>query len=79
MRMVSRASEVLSPPFLELVRKTANPFISTVRDLAAPRASFYDGKLILVGEALTVYRPHTGISFNPNCPRLLAVSQGFAQ
>ena len=60
----AHAAEVLTPPFLELINKTTEPFISTVNDCAAPRASFLDGKLLLVGEALTLLRPHTGMSFN---------------
>lgn len=58
------AAQVLTPPFLELVNKTTRPFVSTVDDCAAPQASFFDGRLLLVGEALTLLRPHTGSSFN---------------
>ena len=58
------AAQVLTPPFLELVNKTTQPFISTINDCAAPQASFFDGRLLLVGEALTLLRPHTGLSFN---------------
>ena len=60
----NRARHVLNPPFLELVNKTAEPFISTVNDCASTKASFFDGKLLLVGEALTLLHPHTGMSFN---------------
>ncbi|KAL9001809.1 MAG: hypothetical protein Q9188_005223 [Gyalolechia gomerana] len=75
----SHAAEVLNAPFLELVNKTRKPFISTVRDCATPQASFYDGRLLFVGEALTLYRPHTGISFNQSaldCLNLRKVLQG---
>lgn len=60
----AHAAEVLTPPFLELINQTMEPFISTVNDCTAPRASFFDGKILLVGEALTLLRPHTGMSFN---------------
>ena len=60
----AHAARVPNPPFLELVNKTTQPFISTVQDCAAPRASFFDHKLLLVGEALTLYRPHTRANFN---------------
>ena len=63
-RHKAHAAQVLTPPFLELVNKTTQPFISTVNDCAAPQASFFDGRLLLVGEALTLLRPHTGTSFN---------------
>ena len=58
------AAQVLTPPFLELVNKTTQPFISTVDDCAAPRVSFFDSRVILAGESLTLLRPHTGSSFN---------------
>lgn len=58
------ANRVLNPPFLELVSKTTEPFISSVNDCAATQASCFDGRLLLVGEALTLLRPHTGMSFN---------------
>lgn len=60
----NHASQVLNPPFLDLVNKTAEPFISTVIDCASTKASFFDGELLLVSEALTLLRPHTGMSFN---------------
>ena len=73
------AAEVLEPSFLELINKTTEPFISTVRDCACPQASFFDGRLLLVGEALTLMRPHTGMSFSHaavNCLLLQKVFQG---
>ena len=60
----AHAAEVLEPSFLELINKTTEPFISTVRDCASPRATFIHGRLLLVGEALTLMRPHTGMSFS---------------
>ena len=78
-KLKAHAREVLNPPFLELVNKTARPFISTVRDCAAPRAMFYNNRLVLAGEALSLYRPHTGISVNQcalDCLQLRRVLQG---
>ena len=75
----NHARNVLDSPFLELVNKTAEPFISTVNDCASTKASFFDGKLLLVGEALTLLRPHTGMSFNHaavNCLLLQRVVKG---
>ena len=63
-KFTAHANEVLNPPFRELVSKTKNPFISTVRDCEASQAAFFDGKVLLVGEALTLLRPHTGMNFN---------------
>lgn len=60
----AHAADVLTPPFLELVRKTSEPFVSTVNDCKASQATVFDGRILLVGEALTLLRPHTGMSFN---------------
>ena len=60
----SYAQSVLARPFAELVGKTTQPFISSVSDSIAPRASFFDGKLLLVGEALALFRPHIALSAN---------------
>lgn len=58
------AAQVMTPCFLELVNKTSLPFVSTVRDRSSPRASCLHGKVLFVGEALTLLRPYTGMSFN---------------
>ena len=73
------AAQVMAPCFLELVNKTALPFVSTVRDRSSTRASFLNGKVLFVGEALTLMRPHTGMSFNHsavNCMTLQKVLRG---
>lgn len=73
------ASQVMTPCFLELVNKTTLPFISTIRDRSSKRASFLDGKVLFIGEALTLMRPNTGMSFNHsavNCLTLKKVLQG---
>ena len=58
------ATTTLPAPFAELVRKTTKPFITAVTDIAAPKASFFDGKLLLVGDALVPFRPHVACSTN---------------
>ncbi|KAI9724265.1 MAG: hypothetical protein M1828_003689 [Chrysothrix sp. TS-e1954] len=58
------AATALNPSFLELVNATQQPFLATIRDGASPRGSFFDGHLVLVGEALRLLRPHTGMSAN---------------
>ena len=60
----SYGQSVLPRPFAELVGKTTQPFISSVSDSIAARASFFDGKLLLVGEALALFRPHIALSAN---------------
>lgn len=73
------AAHVTTPCFLELVNKTTLPFVSTIRDRLCTQASFLDGKVLFVGEALTLMRPHTGMSFNHsavNCLTLQKVLRG---
>ena len=70
------AAQVMTPCFLELINKTTMPFVSTIRDCSSSRASFLNGKVLFVGEALTVIRPHIGMSFNHsavNCMTLQKV------
>ncbi|MCJ1385997.1 hypothetical protein MMC17_009122 [Xylographa soralifera] len=61
---LEHAASSLSAPMLEMVRKTTNPAISVIHDYASPRAVFFDGRLLLVGDALALFRPHAALSFN---------------
>ena len=74
-RQVSRAQEILNAPFIELVQKTKTPFISTVRDAMTSKASFFDGKLLLVGDALALFRPHCALSANQAALDCLALER----
>jgi 2-polyprenyl-6-methoxyphenol hydroxylase-like FAD-dependent oxidoreductase len=58
------AAKSLPPPYVELITKTTQPFITLVTDIASPKASFFDGKLLLVGDALVPFRPHVACSTN---------------
>lgn len=42
----------------------ALPFASTATSIASPRAVFFDGALLLVGDALAQLQPHVGSSTN---------------
>lgn len=61
------AAEVLPPPFAELVRKTKKPFVQAITDVIAPTNEFVDGRVILVGDALSGFRPHTVASTSQAC------------
>lgn len=63
-RQKAAAEKILPSPFLELVNKIRKPFISVVSDTMSSQASFMDGKLLLVGDALTLFRPHIALSTN---------------
>ena len=58
------ASKTLPSAFAELIRKTTQPFITIVNDIASSQASFFDGRLLLVGDALVPFRPHVACSTN---------------
>ena len=58
------AAETLPAPYSEIISKTMQPFITTVTDIASPQASFFNGKLLLVGDALVPFRPHVACSTN---------------
>ena len=56
------AKEVLPPQFAEAVSKTQQPFIQAIADVISPKNCFMNGKVILVGDALAGFRPHTAAS-----------------
>jgi len=56
------ASDVLPPQYAEVVRKTEQPFIQAITDVISPQNSFFGGKVLLVGDALAGFRPHTAAS-----------------
>ena len=49
-----------SSAFRELIDAIAQPFLQVISDMSCPRAAFHDGRVLLVGDALTLLRPHTG-------------------
>jgi 2-polyprenyl-6-methoxyphenol hydroxylase-like FAD-dependent oxidoreductase len=57
--MLQDAERVLSPQFLEVVRKTEQPFYQPIYDLESDRLAF--GRVALVGDAAFVARPHCGM------------------
>jgi 2-polyprenyl-6-methoxyphenol hydroxylase-like FAD-dependent oxidoreductase len=61
-KLTAHAHEVLPPPFAEMVQKTSNPFISSINDFDISKPSFFDGKLLFVGDALATFRPHVASS-----------------
>lgn len=56
------ASEILPPQFAEAVHKTQQPFVQAITDVIGPQNSFMGGKVLLVGDALAGFRPHTAAS-----------------
>ncbi|USP80187.1 hypothetical protein yc1106_07461 [Curvularia clavata] len=58
------AKETLPPQFAELVNKTEVPFIQAITDVIAPSALLDGGRVLLLGDALAGFRPHTAASTN---------------
>lgn len=56
------AAEVLPSQFSKLVQQTTSPFVQAITDVISPEASFFDGKVLLVGDAVAGFRPHTAAS-----------------
>lgn len=50
----------MTPPFAELVAKSPTPFVTKITELLGSQATFCDGHVLLVGDALTTYRPNVG-------------------
>lgn len=62
---IQRARELLPPPYVELVEKTRMPFVQAITDLPAPadgKCWVLRGKGVLVGDALSGFRPHPAAS-----------------
>lgn len=73
------ASKIHSRPFLEIINKIKNPFLTVISDTYASQACFIGGKALLVGDALTLFRPHIAMSTDQaafDCLRLKMVMKG---
>ncbi|KIW94724.1 uncharacterized protein Z519_04701 [Cladophialophora bantiana CBS 173.52] len=54
-----RGRDRLPPQMSEMVEKTKKPFVQCITDVITPTNSFYGGKVVLIGDALAGFRPHT--------------------
>ncbi|KAI9046261.1 uncharacterized protein KD926_004099 [Aspergillus affinis] len=63
-RQQKLAETILAPPYLEIVRKISAPFVHLITDHCSPQASFLNGKVLLVGDASALLRPHIAFSTN---------------
>ncbi|KAK4185261.1 hypothetical protein QBC35DRAFT_21179 [Podospora australis] len=65
----------LSPTFAELLLKTENPFVTKVNDAICERATYHDGHVILVGDALSTFRPHFALATEQAAKHCLALGK----
>lgn len=54
--------EPLSRPFLEVMGKIRSPFIQVITEFCSPRVTFENGRVLLVSDTLSLFRPHTAFS-----------------
>ncbi|GAW24364.1 hypothetical protein ANO14919_139480 [Xylariales sp. No.14919] len=53
------ARERLPPQFAEIVCGTTKPFVQVVTDVLSLEHEYWGGKVVLIGDALAGFRPHT--------------------
>jgi 2-polyprenyl-6-methoxyphenol hydroxylase-like FAD-dependent oxidoreductase len=76
-----RAKEILPTQYYELVEKTKTPFVQAITDLKPPadgKCWFLDGKAVLVGDALSGFRPHTAASTSQAALHALLLGKVFS-
>jgi 2-polyprenyl-6-methoxyphenol hydroxylase-like FAD-dependent oxidoreductase len=67
------AASLLAPQFDALVQRTKEPFVQAILDLAVPRMVF--GRVLLLGDAAFVPRPHTAGGAAKAAANALALAQ----
>lgn len=58
----AHAKDTLPPQYAEAISRTKQPFIQAITDVISPTNSHMGGKVLLVGDALAGFRPHTAAS-----------------
>ena len=54
------AARTLSPAVAELAAHISDPLLQVISVCHSPQAAFYEGRVLLVGDALSQLRPHSG-------------------
>jgi len=67
------ADDLLAPPFRALIHATTEPFIQLILDLTVPHMAF--GRVLLLGDAAFVPRPHTAGGSAKAAANALALAQ----
>ncbi len=63
----ARAKKELPPQLLEAVTKTKALFVQVITDILSTQNMFWDGKVLLVGDAAAGQRPHTAMAVAQAC------------
>ncbi|KAG4432276.1 hypothetical protein IFR05_012243 [Cadophora sp. M221] len=61
-RIKATATEELPDAFSDLVCNTEQPFVQCITDVISLQISFFNNKLLLMGDAIAGFRPHTAAS-----------------
>ncbi len=70
------ADDLLPPPFRDIVQATPEPFAQAIRDLTVD--SMVKGRVILLGDAAFIPRPHTAASTSKAAANALALADALA-
>ncbi|KAH8174093.1 FAD binding domain-containing protein [Sarocladium implicatum] len=74
-RVRATGTKKMSPPLVELLNKTEEAFVTKVNDLRCPKARYLDGRVLLVGDALTTPRSNIAQSIEQAGNHALWLSQ----
>ncbi|KAI4241562.1 MAG: hypothetical protein L6R40_004542 [Gallowayella cf. fulva] len=77
-RQKLHGERVLPAPYAEVVQKTAQPFVQCITDVSARKAVFFEGHLVLAGDALCTFRPHSASSTNQAALHALLLCSTFS-
>ena len=71
--LYGEAGDLLPPPFRAVVQATKEPFAQAIRDLAVAR--MVQGRVVLIGDAAFIPRPHTAASTSKAAANALALAR----
>ncbi|KAJ8607668.1 hypothetical protein MRB53_040131 [Persea americana] len=57
--LLDKADERLPPQMAEMAHKTKEPFVQCITDVISPKNLYLNDKVVLIGDALAGFRPHT--------------------
>lgn len=72
-QVMHEAGQLLPPAFRDVVQATDAPFVQAIRDLAVEK--MVCGRVILVGDAAAIPRPHTAASTSKAASNALALAE----
>ncbi len=76
-KMRQNAKQLLAPQFVEILEKTAQPFLQPIYDVASHQLAF--GRVALMGDAAFVARPHVGMGVTKAAQDADALTDAIAQ